>query len=679
MAANPITVLFFLLITQILLFTISTAQQNNTTKMISLNSSISTSTNNSYWLSNSGQFAFGFYKQGNGFAIGIWFDKLKEKTVIWTANRDQQQPLPQSTTLALNDFANSVSPDQPAASASLLDSGNFVLYNSDSEPIWQSFKHPTDTILSGQRLETGKVLISADSNTNHSSGRFQVIMQTDGNLILRPTSSGVLAYHTYWYSSTDGNQNTILNLDLNGQLDLMNSTSKSIIKTIHAADLLNGRINNVTYRLTIDADGILRLYSHNLFNDNSWSIEWNSTNNRCAPTGLCGNNAYCDISQNEEPNCICLPGFDFINQNQKSLGCERNGTNINYCTKDNSDNDHNTRMFSVKVVDGVLWENGSNSSSVPINNKFACEKDCLDDCNCEIALFANNICNKLLPPLRYSKAVDTQSGETATTIVKVRNENYSDNPSLKEVKKGQATHILVIGIVCIVFSTIILFISMFLFWKSHFNSSKKAIFVDEVLAVRSFTYNELEIATKSFAQQLECENKIIHCDINPNNILIDENRCAKISDFGLAKLLMPDQTKTNTGIRGTRGFVAPEWHKGQPITTKVDVYSFGIVLLVIICCRPSVDASVPEKEAILVDWVDECFRINKLRILFQDDEVDEVEFHRLVKIGLWCIQEDPTIRPTMKKVVSMFEDTLVDIPIPPCNDSSSYFLDISDS
>ncbi|GMN47018.1 hypothetical protein TIFTF001_016202 [Ficus carica] len=83
----------------------------------------------------------------------------------------------------------------------------------------------------------------------------------------------------------------------------------------------------------------------------------------------------------------------------------------------------------------------------------------------------------------------------------------------------------------------------------------------------------------------ECATQIIHCDIKPHNILIDQNRRAKISDFGLAKLLKPDQTKTYTGIRGTRGYVAPEWHRNVPITTKADVYSFGIVMLEIICCR----------------------------------------------------------------------------------------------
>ena len=109
----------------------------------------------------------------------------------------------------------------------------------------------------------------------------------------------------------------------------------------------------------------------------------------------------------------------------------------------------------------------------------------------------------------------------------------------------------------------------------------------------------LEIARGVLYLHDECETQIIHCDINPRNILMDEHGHAKISDFGLAKLLMPDQSRTTTGIRGTRGYVAPEWHRNQPITVKADVYSFGIVFLEIICCRRSVTSDVPENEAIL--------------------------------------------------------------------------------
>ncbi|QCD91522.1 interleukin-1 receptor-associated kinase 4 [Vigna unguiculata] len=83
----------------------------------------------------------------------------------------------------------------------------------------------------------------------------------------------------------------------------------------------------------------------------------------------------------------------------------------------------------------------------------------------------------------------------------------------------------------------------------------------------------------------ECESPIIHCDIKPQNILIDEYLNPKISDFGLAKLLLSDQSRTTTMIRGTRGYVAPEWFKNVGVTVKVDVYSFGVMLLEIICSR----------------------------------------------------------------------------------------------
>ena len=69
----------------------------------------------------------------------------------------------------------------------------------------------------------------------------------------------------------------------------------------------------------------------------------------------------------------------------------------------------------------------------------------------------------------------------------------------------------------------------------------------------------------------ECSSQIIHCDIKPQNILLDDGHNARISDFGQAKLLRLDQTQTNTVARGTRGYVAPEWFKDMPIIAKVDV------------------------------------------------------------------------------------------------------------
>ncbi|ESW18345.1 hypothetical protein PHAVU_006G033300 [Phaseolus vulgaris] len=144
----------------------------------------------------------------------------------------------------------------------------------------------------------------------------------------------------------------------------------------------------------------------------------------------------------------------------------------------------------------------------------------------------------------------------------------------------------------------------------------------------------------------ECCTQIIHCDIKPQNILLDDQYNARISDFGLAKLLLINQSHTETGIRETKGYVAPDWFRSSPITTKVDTYSFGVLLLEIICCRRNT---------------------RRLDILLENDDeaVKNIKsFEKFVMIALWCIHEDPTLRPTMKKVLLMLEG-IVEVLIPP--------------
>lgn len=172
----------------------------------------------------------------------------------------------------------------------------------------------------------------------------------------------------------------------------------------------------------------------------------------------------------------------------------------------------------------------------------------------------------------------------------------------------------------------------------------------------------------------ECSSQIIHCDIKPQNILLDEYYTARISDFGLAKLLAMNQSKTLTNIRGTKGYVAPEWFRNTQITVKVDVYSFGVVLLEIIACRKiMVDLEFGEGEnPILTDWAWECFIGNRLDELVRNEEEalrDGKTLERFVMVGLWCIQEDASLRPTMKRASQMLEGT-VEVPMPP--NSSSF-------
>ncbi|KAL8499952.1 hypothetical protein ACS0TY_019814 [Phlomoides rotata] len=173
----------------------------------------------------------------------------------------------------------------------------------------------------------------------------------------------------------------------------------------------------------------------------------------------------------------------------------------------------------------------------------------------------------------------------------------------------------------------------------------------------------------------ECRSCILHCDIKPENILLDEDFSAKVSDFGLAKLIGRDFSRVLATMRGTWGYVAPEWISGVAITTKADVYSYGMTLLELLGGRRNVEGppSVSgggghetEKwffppwaarkiiEGNVMDVVDE--RLGSM--------YNEVEATRLGLVAVWCIQDDESARPTMGLVVKMLEG-VVEVAVPP--------------
>ena len=212
MASNPILVPFLLSFMLLVLANEATAKN-----VIELGSSLSPDGNQSSWVSSSGHFAFGFYPHGDGYAVGIWLVGATESknTVVWTANRDDQ-PIPSNYTLQLTINGLLLKQgiidqgdlyqgklyvaSEPARSASMLDSGNFVIYGQEGAYIvWQSFHYPTDTILAGQNLTIGNKLVSSLSKSDHSSGRFYLIMQTDNNLFAYTMHSASLPEDAYWY------------------------------------------------------------------------------------------------------------------------------------------------------------------------------------------------------------------------------------------------------------------------------------------------------------------------------------------------------------------------------------------------------------------------------------------------------------------------------------------------
>ncbi|XP_071729201.1 G-type lectin S-receptor-like serine/threonine-protein kinase SD2-5 [Rutidosis leptorrhynchoides] len=159
----------------------------------------------------------------------------------------------------------------------------------------------------------------------------------------------------------------------------------------------------------------------------------------------------------------------------------------------------------------------------------------------------------------------------------------------------------------------------------------------------------------------DCRQKIIHLDIKPQNILLDQDFNAKVSDFGLAKLIDRNETEVITTMRGTLGYLAPEW-LSSVITAKVDVYSFGIVLLEILCGRKNVDRSQPEESYHLLEVFQKCWEQETL-LEIVDKQSEDMQVHatkvaEMMKVASWCLQTDFTKRPSMSMVIKVLEGTL---------------------
>ncbi|CAN6177520.1 unnamed protein product [Urochloa humidicola] len=669
-----------------------------------------------------GIFAFGFCNIDpdlgtNQLLLAIWFDfgasDCTNKRVVWflrDPTSNQTVVATKQSVLNLDNGKLSLIDNQrilwsprtrSGSTLELQDSGNLLFEASEGTGggiLWQSFNHPCHALLPGQTMTSSPAetyLQSKNTDKDFSLGRFTLNLQSDGNIVLYMWDPN-LPIDTRWpYNSTmtngDGNVALVTTLFFNnsGSLYYTITSNGTLVKLGNLVMPMDPSSSDVYHKyISLDPDGTLRLYVHQRISTDgtSWQVfSLYPSDDACSRKtnnsfqGMCGPNAFCKVvpSREQRLQCECPFGYVFVDEQHEYRGCRPNFVLAPAPAPTSQRRILYPIIISILAISFVstiiyaLWQcyatKNTKRRSLSTGLRTFTHKELYRATNGFKELLGKGgfgeVCkgevNYLQPPYVAVKK-----------LIKLNEHDESDFEN--EVQSiGQIHHKNLVRMIG--------YCKEGMHRMLVFEYMQGGTLADFIFRSERPCWSCLIKAAIGIAKGLEylhegCKYQIIHCDIKPENVLFDDVHTPKITDFGIAKLLGDQKTQhTITTIAGTRPYVAPEWFDGRDkVDSKVDVYSFGVMLLEMICCKRAGGQQQPNDHghstvSALRNWAESLIRCGRAELLVQGEsealeDIESVE--RFTRVAVWCLQKEPSMRPRMRKVVQMLEGTAEVKPLP---------------